>query len=282
MWLRIITTIVLFVLIFVFISPIKVIGKITYCDKQLIALALALVPLYVLTRFLKWYYLVRGVDCFVGLKTLFLDYLWGMAIGLVTPGHVGELVRLKNLSIPKKNGLSLFVVEKIIEVSVLVVLCVIAISVLKKIPFITIIIGFMFVAAIFALIFKIACQYSWIDIFRRNLNRESCFICISLTFFCFIIFFLQMFIVLKSMDIIVGFNAVLLFPIIMLGNIIPVSIGGFGVREIIAITLLSRQYIPGEAAMACVTVTALFDLVIPAIIGVVTNLSPRLSYAKSN
>lgn len=96
--------------------------------------------------------------------------------------------------------------------------------------------------------------------------------CLYCSFLCFLIFCIQAFMVLKSMRINIGVDVILFFPIILLGNLLPITVGGFGVRETIAIVILKQRGIPGEIAMGSITIVALIDLVFPVIIGLIMNL----------
>jgi uncharacterized membrane protein YbhN (UPF0104 family) len=80
----------------------------------------------------------------------------------------------------------------------------------------------------------------------------------------------------------VGIDIVFLFPIILLGNFIPVTVGGFGIRETFAIVILKQRGIPSEVAVNSIAVVALLDLVLPALVGVFMNLYSRVPYARTS
>ena len=73
-------------------------------------------------------------------------------------------------------------------------------------------------------------------------------------------------------------NIVIFIPWILLGNLIPITIGGFGVRESLAILFLKGHNITGEEAMGFITLVGLLNLVFPALIGTIMNLSNKTSH----
>ena len=96
------------------------------CDVMFLYYMAALFPAFIFSRIFKWFLLARQIDEQVSFKDMIPDYLWGMAIGMVTPGRVGELVRVRHLNISKKRALVFFLLGKFIEVTVLAFLCLIA------------------------------------------------------------------------------------------------------------------------------------------------------------
>jgi uncharacterized membrane protein YbhN (UPF0104 family) len=69
-----------------------------------LALACASLPLLLYLRALKWKFLLRGAAPEVTLRQALRSYLGAMALGLVTPGRVGEFSRGLYLSQPAVQG----------------------------------------------------------------------------------------------------------------------------------------------------------------------------------
>lgn len=282
MWFRILTTLVLFTLIFIFVSPIAALNKLLECNAKLIFFAVILVPVFVFFRLFKWFLLARQADVSIQLVEIVPHYLWGMAVGLVTPGRIGELVRLRGLNITKKHGASLFLLEKLIEVSVLVFLCTTSLIFLGLLPFWYFP---MALAGVFVLYFFLL-QLDGLPPRLKELKYAFSKIkitgCLFFSFLCFLVFCVQAFMVLKSMHINIGVDVIFFFPIILLGNFLPITVGGFGVRETIAIVILKQKGVPSEIAMGSITIVALIDLVLPALIGLVMNLYNKSTNSHPN
>ena len=282
-FLRIFITIGLLVWIFLYVSPITAAEKIRDCDKTFLLFAMALAPVYVFIRMLKWFLLVRQVDEHIRLKDQVSDYLWGMAIGLVTPGRIGELTRVRNLNVSKKRSAGLFILEKFLEVSVLAILCLTSLILQRLVPLWVLFAGFAGVLIMFFLIPKavglLPERLKEIESAIVQLKISGCTFC---SFLCFAIFCVQVFIVLKSMNDAISPEVIVLFPIILLGNLLPVTIGGFGMREAFAILILRPQNISSEVAMSSMAVVGLLDLVFPALIGIFMNFYSGEPHAKPN
>jgi uncharacterized membrane protein YbhN (UPF0104 family) len=282
MRLRILTTLLVFALIFAFVSPLKAAERLRDCDKSLLFLVLAIVPVFVFFRVFKWYLLARQEVKDLSLAKIVPDYLWGMAVGLVTPARIGELARVRGLNVSKKMGAGLFFLEKLLEVGVLALLCFVALLFVRLVPFWVLSAGVVSALILFLLIWKALDQSEWRQELKSAISELKLFGCTFCSFLCFVIFCLQAYLVLKSMYVPVGIDIVFLFPIILLGNFIPVTVGGFGIRETFAIVILKQRGIPSEVAVNSIAVVALLDLVLPALVGVFMNLYSRVPYARTS
>ena len=68
--------------------------------------------------------------------------------------------------------------------------------------------------------------------------------CTILSFSCFLIFMFQVFLLMKGFGSNVSIDIILFFPVILLCNLAPFTVGGFGLREGAAIVILGQQSIP--------------------------------------
>ncbi|MFC1829465.1 lysylphosphatidylglycerol synthase domain-containing protein [Thermodesulfobacteriota bacterium] len=271
-WFRISITFVLFCLIFIFVSPITALKKLFECNTRLTFYAVILVPFFLFFRLCKWFLLARQADTRIRLMEIIPHYLWGMAVGLITPGRLGELARLRGLNITKKQGASLFFLEKFIEFGVIAFLCMTAAILLGLISFwyfpVTVAGAFVF----YFLALKFIGFPAYIKEIKHEITKVKITGCLFCTFLCVFIFCVQAFIILRSMHVNIDADVIFFFPIILTGNFIPITVGGFGIRETIAIVILRQRDIPSEIAMASITLVALIDLVLPALMGLIMNL----------
>ena len=238
MWLRIATTLILFTIIFLFVSPVKVVQKLSGCDITLLLYMVSLFPAFIFFRIYKWFLLARQVDNQVSFKDMVPDYLWGMAIGLVTPGRIGELVRVRHLNISKKRALVFFLLEKLVEIVVLAFLCLIAFISLDFVPFWVLPIVIVCALSAYLLIRKAGHLPVRIEQLKCELFQLKIVGCLFFSFLCFMVFCVQAYLVLKSIDETVSLDVIILYPAVLIGNLIPISVGGFGVRETFAIVIL--------------------------------------------
>ena len=77
-------------------------------------LIMSLMPLFLGSRTLKWYLLVRQ-HVPANFKKVVAGYFWGMALGAVTPARSGEFARVWAAGLPS-SCVVLFLLEKLIEV----------------------------------------------------------------------------------------------------------------------------------------------------------------------
>jgi 2-polyprenyl-3-methyl-5-hydroxy-6-metoxy-1,4-benzoquinol methylase len=86
---------------------------------------------------------------------------------------------------------------------------------------------------------------------------------------CFLIYITQAYLVLRALGASADPGVVLLYPLVLLANLVPITVGGYGVREALAVVVLQLREIPEAKAAASVAVVTFFDLVVPGLVGVV-------------
>jgi uncharacterized membrane protein YbhN (UPF0104 family) len=247
-------------------------------------------PVFLMGRVLKWYLLVRQVSPDVRLKQMTPGYLRAMAWGLITPGRLGEVSRAWAMG-NRRQAIGLFFLEKTIEIGSLVCLCGIALLSFEEVP--------RWALAAAALI-GILALLTW----KRSINwlvraahrrfgfpnAESCAAfesaltdlriggCAVLTAAVQIMIVVQTWLVLASMVDGISLATLRYLPVVFTANWLPISVGGTGVREGIAVLLLRRDGIAEAAAMNSVLVVTMIDLVIVPVLAVIWHAvrPPRL------
>ncbi len=272
-------TIIVVTGLIVFINPSKLFNELTIVNWFWFILAFCLAPVYIFLRFYKWVLLEKQVVASSKLKEIIPKYLWGMALGLITPGKIGELwkVRSKKISI---NGAGLFFLEKIIEIICLFSLCLISILFLDFIKWWVIVIFMFGTIPVIICWRKIAIKFLYL--IHRIISYPSLELLESiswailnikvrgtllLSYFVSILFIFQAYFILLSYGIAANLNILLLFPLIFLANLIPITIGNYGLRELFSVLILSQQNISESKAVACVAIVTFFNIVVPGIIG---------------
>ena len=103
------------------ISPRQVWQTLSACDWRWLLATLLLLPPFLFFRMAKWHVLVRQTSRSVGVLDVARGYLWGMAVGLVTPGRTGELARIWAAGLSSRC-IGLFILEKMLEITVVIAL----------------------------------------------------------------------------------------------------------------------------------------------------------------
>ena len=263
----------------VYVSPESFFVTIKSIDSKWLTGAVVLMPLFLYCRMAKWYLLVRQVVVKATFSDIIPSYLRGMALGMFTPARFGEVTRILNYG-NKTSQICLFIVEKIIEVICLCVLTLFALSKLD-IPGIVVATGAVIIIVLMVFGLKTVKKISLIILkrFLRNdpsqksdiliqLKQLKVFGCTILSFACFFIFMFQVFFLIKGFGCNVSVDIILFFPVILLSNLAPFTIGGFGLREGTAILILGLQSIPDTVSMGSFFIVTVIDLLVPALIGI--------------
>ena len=246
-WLRL-TFSLLFVAVLVYAaSPAKVLRTLKGCDPYLLAAALALTPVFLAGRILRWTLLVRQVSAEAPVGLISRSYLWGMAVGLVTPGRLGEVARIKGLGL-SGAGVGLFLVEKSGEIAVILSMCLVSVWSFGYLPW------WLSLAGI------VAGLWTWAFIMKklpgltgplnrlfkgrtseevRSMSNTAAVtkkpLCLVLTALILGVFILQTFLLLLGLG--NPFQPVLVrnLPLVLLGNTVPLTVGGMGLREALGV-----------------------------------------------
>ncbi|MCF7858709.1 MAG: flippase-like domain-containing protein [Candidatus Cloacimonetes bacterium] len=78
----------------------------------------------------------------------------------------------------------------------------------------------------------------------------------------------QYFVLLNNFIAFHFFSAIVSIPLILFSNLIPITYAGLGLREKFAIEILAKYYITSEIAVAVSLTVFIFNVLIPAVIGV--------------
>ncbi|MBU0638678.1 MAG: flippase-like domain-containing protein [Planctomycetes bacterium] len=278
---RLVLTTAILTALLVLVTPQRFAADLRGCDWRFLGLAAAQAPLFLACRVYKWRLLEEQVIGSARVGELLPRYLWGMAVGLITPGRVGELARLR-APVLSAAGSGLFFLEKMIEVSCLIGLCALALPVLHLAPpwsLVPIGIGLATVLLAWRRIVN-----GCITLVGRVLGRPSAGRrremraaidtlrvrgCAVLSLACFLLYIAQACLVLRALGVVVEPTVAFSYPVILVANLVPITIGGYGVREALAIIVLQVHEIPQAKAAASVAVVTFFDLIIPGLVGVV-------------
>ncbi len=185
---------------------------------------------------------VKLVDSF---KTTIITYTFNLFL----PAKSGDFFRYKylNLKIRFIDFFKINIVEKLLSLCVLLILvffsCLISdieisklININKKYIFVLFVLSFIF---IFYLIKRLTIKNKNLRLKIKNLILFDSFI--------WSLQFLQIFLIIETLNVgITIFDTVVIFGISILAGLLPISIGGFGVRDYVIFLLFSNLGIDGN------------------------------------
>jgi len=248
-------------------------------NTNLLFFALAATTIVILIKAIKWQLLINWtLHANIRYKDSLISYLFGLAPALLTPGKIGEFLRITTIkNLPKIALAELFIIDKITEFIILFFFASIGAYLLHyKIISILCIIIFFISLAIFPLrqqyihiikklIFKILKKELIFDPGKIRLSNFLIYVFLAgLSLFFDIAAF---YFIINSFERLSFSHSLLIFPIILITAVIPISISGLGVRETAAIYLLANFNINAQASFNASLLIFLIGSVIPAFIG---------------
>ncbi len=274
---RLILTITILVFIFKKVD-FKAVGQILHAaNKIYILLALSLVCVHVFLKSYKWYLLSKELHSENTFWNAAKSYLRGTSLAIVTPSRIGELGRVVGMKGNKLQLGSLTFIDKISELCIVIFFILLGGQKLLT--------GYKSIFIILALAAVLLFLYQ----FRRFNNIITRFvpfeflkailrgftlvswplsnIILILSFLTMSIYFLQAYLLLSAFYPVTVTTILMVFPIILLTNLVPITIGGLGLREGVAIYLLSQFGISATIAVSVSLLLFLFDTVIPGVLG---------------
>lgn len=289
---RFILTIALLVFIFKKVDFNAVRQVLFIANKVYILLAFFLVCVHVFLKSYKWYLLAKELHSENTFWGAMRSYLRGTGLAIVTPSRIGELGRIVGMKGNKLHLGSLTFVDKISELWIVIFFVLLSGQKLLT--------GYNSIYIILTLAVILLFLYQ----FRRLNNAITRFvpfeflrailrgftlvswplsnIILILSFLTMLVYFLQAYLLLSAFHPVAVTTILMVFPLILLTNLVPVTIGGLGIREGVAIYLLSQFGVPTGVAVSVSLLLFLFDTVIPGVLGsLLFSFQPK-SYAKKN
>ena len=251
-------------------------------DWGILLTAAALTLPFVLLKTLKWHQLLKTNQPQTTYTLALRSFLIGMGASLFTPTRAGELARVACFPKPRLEVFTLVLVDKFIDMSVLLGCFLLSLMLLS--PWIGLV-GLFGLGCLWIFIYtgfkftkntKWISQKSWLaqrfrllrQLPRRLIAFNVCFACT-----CLGLMFLQFYLLLSGLQP-VSWQVGLTLPIILVVSSLPISIMGLGLREGMAVLLLSRYGVPMEAAVAAAFSLFVINALLPGLAGLA--LSPTL------
>lgn len=265
-WVRYALTLLLLALVLWRAQPERLAAAAASTHPGYLLAALALTFPFLYLKALRWSYLLRAANVHVSFGDAAISLIGGMGLALVTPARLGELVRAVYLrDAPRWKVGGLVLIDKGFDVLVLAALSIFGgWSLLGPAAGIALLlVTVLGTAAVYlpsplslllhrvstGLPLRSRLESSFSSL--QSLSPRTTTTCLVLTLAAFGIVLLQFGIVLlswRSWSMAIVF---LTFPLVVLSNVVPITIGGLGVREGLAAILLAHYGVsPAHAAVA--------------------------------
>lgn len=283
-WVRYGLTVLLLTVVALKLHPQTLVAAARSAQPAQILAALVLTVPFLYCKALRWYLMLQAASVDATFGEALVSLIGGMGLALVTPARLGELVRVAYLRDPQKLKIGgLVMIDKGLDV---LVLCGLAIpgawALLGPVA------GLAFVAATVAGMFVVykptrvhALLTRWTDRTRQrvaerlhriwasleSLSPRSTTVFLALTLLSFVVVLVQFGIILSDWRAPTLGLVLLTFPLVILTNVLPVTVGGLGVREGAAALLLAHYGVPAADAVLAALLMFTINTALPGVAG---------------
>lgn len=262
---------------------------------SLFFLACLIAPVFLFLKVSKWGRLVKEEIPDVSFISSIKSFLAGWGIALLTPARVGELARILYFTSGSKVRLAFFVLlDKIFDLTTLIFLSLFGIGLFLGLKefFLFLLLGLIILFLLFkqSMLILFIKRFSFILPFKNKikdfsdnwkpLQAKTILICLSYTLVAFILTLFQSYLLVNSFEPLTLKIVFLVFPLVVLSNALPVTIGGIGVREGIAALLLSMFGVSKTAAVNSAFLLFFINTLVPGLIGAL--FAPNLKFKMKN
>lgn len=278
---------VLLFLIFRFIGLNKVLIEVQNANFFYLAIATFFVIFQILFKAIRWEAIINVLKKSIGIIPSSKYTLISLAFGFITPGRVGEFIKAKYLA--DKTGLGnlksfmTVVVDKIYDIIALVLLGLIGACFLQDqirhseyiifgliASFILIVLGFIYLENFLKIIQKFIPQKYKESLKNFSIDRRFYVKSLFYSILIVVTYVIEAFFILKALG--VGspsiYGIMVVFPLMALSSMLPISIGGIGIREVVAISFFLLLGIPMEKSAIFSLMQVFLSSGIPAILGI--------------
>jgi len=255
-------------------------------------LAVPIVPIMLLVKAKKWNVFLGCIKAEKNILKIFRIILAGIFYGMLSPGKIGELGRVYYLKESKAKTIPTVIVDKFIDILLLVILSIIAVPIFFKNPFfVTIAVGIgicLFASIIFitnrkvikflSRIFRISKRHvnEYRKIMLFLLSHKKALIISSLYGILYYgLNLLLAALILSALKPSIDLTIVWLVPVIILFGNAPITISGLGLREYVAVLSFELFGEPGYLAFSFSIINFCYATVVPGIIGYFVGLTNK-------
>jgi uncharacterized protein (TIRG00374 family) len=261
----------------------EIIGALKRVNGLWLGAAFLLMPLQLFLKVYKWRYLLRLNKHSIRFGEAAKSLLGGIGIGIITPARVGEITRVLYLKSGQRLRLSgLVIIDKFFDLFVVIALAIGGLTLVLN-PSINALLLLLLILLFYFLfnpgrikrpLEKLINRLPFKDKISEVLSgldtlnwRVSGFL-LFLTFLAFIVDFFQFYLLLFSFGEASLKAAAFAFPLVILANILPLTVGGLGIREGVSVIALSLFGVAKEVAVNASFSLFLINTLIPGIGGI--------------
>lgn len=244
-------------------------------------LALCLSPFVVILGTEKWRKIIRH-EAKISFIDALISFLGGMSLGLITPARIGELGRIAFIVNGRKAvlaGIALF--DRVIDLEVTLAIGLIGAHVLLGYSGLLLVIVSVLVGGTILFVpqkYFILCN----KIIRRlpyqhkieavmagvkAIPDNTLLACLFLRVVVSLIDLFQFYILLNAFASVSIIPVFVVYPVIIIINILPVTFMGIGMREGVAMLTLSKFGVPPEASVSASFLLFSINTLMPGIVG---------------
>ena len=296
--LKIIVTTVLLALIIWKVGWVEVREAFLQIDPKDLLIPITIAILFIVIKIFRWLILAKQGDNSLSFSTATSSLLMGMGIGLVTPGRIGEVSRALYISGGNRlELLGLAVSDKLFDLIVIVFLSLIGSFFLLDVR----LFSFLVILSLASLAFfynstarniliekslrilPFRGKFSQVAAGFGKLTPRLVTISLGLTFAAQLINLLEYHYLVEALGYTISPESILIsVPLIILASVLPISISGMGVREGVAVFLLSSFGIPDSVAVNTSLMLFALTNLSPSLIGIFLILKYKISLTKSD
>lgn len=283
-------------LIFRFIGINKLYNELLNANLFYILAATFFVIFQIFFKVARWKAIVNVFNKSISLKSSLIYTLISFTFGIITPGRLGEFIKAKYLVEDIKLGpLKSFmtvVIDKIFDGLALILVGLFGLYFFQEtfeisryalytfFSYILVLaLTFIYFDKILELIYHILPKKYKINFKKFSINRKFYIKSLLFSVCIWVISTIQAFFIIKALGILsLSFFMVMgLITLMAVSSMVPISIGGVGVREVVAISFLLMTGIPAEKSTAFSLIYTFITFGIPAVIGTVLYTKKSIS-----
>ncbi len=261
----------------------EIIGALKRINVLWFGLAFLLMPLQLFLKVYKWWHLLKLNERSIKFGEAAKSLLGGIGIGIITPARVGEITRVLYLKSSQRLRLSgLVIIDKFFDLFIVIALAIGGLTLVFRYS-----INILLILLLILLFYFLFNPKGIKNLLQRLTNylpfknkisevvsslntlnwRVSGFL-LFFTFLAFIVDFFQFYLLIFSFGDASLKAAAFSFPLVILANILPATVGGLGVREAVSVITLSHFGVAKEVAVNASFSLFFINTLIPGIVGI--------------
>ena len=296
---KITVSIILLIFIFYFIGINKILIQLKNINIFFLLIAFIFVFFQIFFKALKWNVVIRMFKKRLDLYHSFVYTTISLAFGIVTPGRVGEFIKAKYLvdktQLKYRTAFVTVIMDKSFDLIAILFIAFIGISALGNIIRYSEFFMILFIIFLFILLFLFIYFNSIPKIvskllpkkYKLNLKnlRFTKWLYSKALFYSIIIwsiYVVESFFIFKALNIEnpVISGLMIIVALMALSSAIPISFGGTGVREIVAVAFLTLFGIEAEKSAIYALLFTFISFGVPAIIGAFLYIKEKGTFGK--